>query len=1448
MMKKCLSLLLVLAMLLSVVPMGIFADEETVTPGEDDKGQTGTSSVSITATERGASASSADAGLVLVAVYDREGTRLLASDAGEGSANAEVADDVKSDGVCTAKAFLVEAETLIPLAVSETVTVGALEVVNPPEPSEPDPAEKYFHVEKKAGAVWVNGWKCKLDEETVQWPDEVDFKETKVVIDPNAKFESVEKGVFGAFTEMSTLDIGGVVTIGENAFEANTKLTQVNLKVGSSPENTLKEICSGAFLGNPDANQVEFNFDGTREQWEAITVASDAFPENAMIILKGGDKIPAYAGSTANDPDGEDSEQEKLEVSEEEKLDISEPEVQESEAQEPEIQEPEQVETPKEEITVEKAAEDGYYVAPEGSQLVEEASLTGTAAFSGKTVDLGEQVRTSTFTGLMPGEPYLLVVSKSTGSPDSLSEVVAPENLVFADAKDALSDGTLSFKYYQMTTGEAVIVQLYGLPNVRSITLKGVDEDSGEVDENGNPIKNLTLKQGETFQLGVTVVPEQWTEDVQWDVTPAGYVTVANGLITAENAGTAYVTATVTHGVYSFSASCRVQVVNDQAQMLSDVTILTPSVVTELYRTEGTLISIAPEYTDRPNADVDGIATYSADENGTEEALPAAGRMIREAKFGFESTSDEKRNEKEQANVDELNEMFDLEVVDDWTLRLVPTAYAVDHPNEVKNRYTGKILLTVDDTYAEEGKREFVTSEILTVGVKKSTPRLTASGVVINSFYDEKSYKLDIKGATVKDNGISEAEGKSWPDWLNLSGDELTPSLDAGDRRGRAATIYLNVETEEWAIPATVSVGVKLSYQAPALRLSARAVTLSSMNSTGTSVFLQSQDRAKKLENMFIDYVELDSDQLVIGSYNEKTGEVKIVPDQYLTNGTANVVVHFVDTQNVVTLPLQIRTVAPVLHLSKTTVIMNTKYGDIAKVKLYMTPADAQLPDEEDVWVMDSREKNDLSSDLEAKLVEEADGTYLVVRTEATTNPNRYENAYRVHVKMESQKDTVLSVKILKPTTNASLAMRLSGVLDLTYPKNGITLTRTYRNITAPETEKFSLKINGKDAEFDDYLYEGSDGKFYLKDTSEDALVTDLKAGDRLNINCAGMIGEETACSANGNITVRRTLVNMRLSKTNVTLNKDLGETAKITYSYIPNGNDVKRDETPDYIVTDNRGNALQGNPLDVTVNKDNKTVTVKTTDDSVYGGIYKIQLRATKADRYVTLTVKIATKNNSKVTYTAAVSGALDPTRDSSKVTLRYAVRNYVDTNPIVKIVDATTGADYTDLFDLEVNPKNASQIFITKKPKEVLDPSIKYQVIVDCGKREELGEEAVVISGKTTLKVSAGRSSVAADRVVTIYKADPNATYHFIVTSRDRSLNNVEKLTIKDSKLSSVYRIIPLGEGNFEICVVGTNMDKVRSGNLTLNYFVRGMEIQKDGKGNEIPNGAFNLRIVIK
>lgn len=1302
MMKKCLSLLLVLAMLLSVCPMGVFAEgdnELPIVPPGDTEGAA--DALNLNAADDGSRASADGDGLVLVAIYDRDGKRMLASEVGEGNASVELGEDVIPDeGKGYARAFLLEAETLIPLAMAEReVTFPAADDDQPEETMGLDAAE----------------------------PTEETTEPTEETTEPT-----------------------------EEATEA--------------PEET----------------------EAAEEPTEEAT------------------------------------------------------------------------EAPEEELTTGEAAQEGYYVAPEGAQMEEVPVLEEMAAFSGKTVNKGEQTRTTTFSGLMPGELYFFAVSKTTGSPDDIADVVAPENLVYADAKEALSDGTLTFENYQLTTGEAVIVQLYGYSNVRSIRFKDLlesDDDEPVVDEDGNTVRNLTLQVGESYDLGVLVEPEEWGDSVIWSTTNSKVASLEEDVkgientVTAGTPGIAYVKATATHGAYTISATCRVRVVNLETEHITDVELRDTSVTTELYRTEGTLISVFPEFSQRK------ASTQSAFNAGEGNA---DGHLIKLARFGTDLKQGDKNYDKEVAAADKMNELFDLEVVDDWTLRLVPTQYAVENPGEVVSKYSSKIALYPQEGEGENDEGEMVpycsrivTSKVLTVNVKKSTPKLTADSIQINSFYDEKSYKINVKGATVV--GIGEADGKTLPDWLDLSENELTPAVV--DKNAHSGTVYLSVETKEWAIPAEVKVSVSMRYTAPALRLSAKTVTLASFGSKGTTIQLLSQDRSKKLEDMYILGVTA-SGQLDSGDkYDPETGKWELVltpTGEELTNGTVNFEVSFEDASNTLVLPLQIKTVTPKLHLEKTSVTMNTKVGDTAKIKLYMTPSDAELPDDLEAYVTDTRNRKqeDLDSFIQLNEPEityddENGCAYLTVTTDAAA----YESGYRVHITTDEEHIlkndlAVLSVKPLARSTNPSVTLRASGTLDLSYPYKGLTLTRTYRNMVAPEEEGFILKINGKEvSDFGDYFHAGDpdsdekeDAKYYY--VNGDA---DLKKGDKLEILAVGIVDGDTVCtSGKVTLTVKRTPVNIRFASSSVTLNKAMEEEAEIAFTYSPSGKDVKKEEEPIIKVTNNRGIPAE-DVLAVTM-EDGKLVIVPDYGTVAYGDIYKITMRNSESDNAAALTVKIATEKNSNVAYTTTVSGTLDPTRDASRVTVKYTVRNFADTEPVVKITDTFTREDVTGLFDIVQNEKNLSQFFVTKKPASVLDPSHKYTVVADYADRDELDDGSLITAKAAVLKVAAGKSTVKADRTVTIYKKDPNATYKFAVTSSDKKLNNVERLTIKDSKLQGVYEIVNLGDGNFEIYVKANSLEKVKAGSLTLNYFVRGMAVQYDRKGNEVPNGTLNLKLTVK
>lgn len=1451
MMKKCLSLLLVLAMLLSVLPMGVFAEAKPVvfdtTDGpaapdeggsdpDPDQGDDNTDAqLAISADGRSVTVSGGSDGLLLTAIYDLGGTRLVKAELGS---SLSLDDTQETEGECVARAFLLEEDTLIPMAKSVSVSMGELKVEETPdettEPSEPDPSGENTITAQLVDGVLQVGGRGKLEAATV-WPESIDLKTVKSVkIDSNATIESIEPGAFDSFVAMTDLDIGGVKAIEADAFKNCSKLKYLTLQSGK-----LESISAGAF----PQDDLDVTFKGDKEAWEKITVASDAFAITT-ITLNNNVKYLLSAASEDGEVDSEETNEAVPETAPEVAPKAETPA--EDGGEEPEEEEA------SEQLALEQAVQDGYAVVPEGAQMDENGTLDQMAAFAGKTTKGKDDLRVSNFSGLMPYQEYILVVTKLTGVPTGedadLSQLVNPDYLVYAAQATAGAEGTLSFSYH-LTTNEDVLIQVYGLANKRSIQLYAADgsdlDNTESLDEAGNPIVNLTLKtslEDKDYTLKAVVQPKQWAGELEWSVSPEGVVEVENGKLTVKNAGTAYVKATVKHGVYEFSATCRVTVVNDEAQELKKVTLRTTSATTELYRTEGTVINIYPEIGNKVAAQ--SISTYAADEDTEETSDEKLGHLIQKAEFA------PVKNKDGSESYNTMNDYFELRVVDDWTLRLVPTRYAVDHPSEVKTKYTSKLVLTVLDDSKDEGIREITTEQTLTLNVKKSTPKLTATAISINGFYEEKTYQIAIKGATATRIDIEEAHAGSWPKWLDMDeGGEGQVYVNSDTTTKTAnATAYLTVDTQEWAIPATVKLSVKLFYQAPALRLSASSVTMAAAESTGAVVKLVSQDKTKSLEALEVDNVVLpDSFDKAELYYNKATGELRLQPNENTTAGTfrTNVIVSFKNTGKTVSLPLTIYAKTATMKLSKTTVTLNTKFGDTAVLKMSMTPSDAKLLDIEKITT--ERVNGRVVTDAEGALtIDESTEGQIGISTNAATLPSA---TYRVTVKPAGQKAIVVTVKTLAATTKPTMTLKYTGSLDLTYPEKGIKLTKTFRNITFDEDVTYKVrKNNGAEEDFETYFQEKTNdkGEYILKSAAE------VKSGDRLMITAYAMVDGKAACSASVTVTVKRTAIQTRLSKSTLTMNRDAGQTLKVSYSFTPNGTGVKLPDEP---------KVTAPAELKYKIDKDSKTIAISLNESAQYGKTYKVTVKASDADtRTATLSVQVASKRNSQIKYRASVSGGIDPIRDASKATLTYSVSNYnyVDSakksEPVIKIMASADGKTYdqnvTEQFNIELNTKKSGQYFITKVAEETLDTTLKYRVEVDMSDADK-GSMNNVIPATATLKVAPGSASVKTDRTVSIYKKDQTATYKFRVYSSDKKLNNVERVTVYDSKLQDVYQLVPLGEGYFELRLTGANLEKVKTGSLKLNVFVRGMEVRTRKSGTktvEVPNTTVTLKLSVK
>lgn len=1409
MMKKLLSVLLVAAMLLSVLPMGIFAED---TDGAADAGEE-TSAISISADDRTATAQASGDGLVLTAIYDRGGKRMIAYAKGE---EVTLPDDVAGDGECVARAFLLEEDTLIPVCKYAEANMGVLkkaeETTEPSEPEEPKPGNK-FTAEMKNGSLWVGG-SGPLDG-SVNWPKDIDLTAvTSIVVDPNASFETVEAGAFDSFTNLTTLDIGGVKNIGENAFVANTRLTKVTVRTGK-----LESIGDSAFaLESLGGNTV--SFEGTRQQWDAIGAPAGAFLDTTTIRMTDGTDKGTVASGTEGSNSYEDAEPtEQTEATEQ------------TQAEEETLEE-------QEGMTLEEAAADGYMVLPEGAQAEEAAAAEEMAAFSGKTT--GKQAdRTTTFTGLMPGQPYQIVVTKLTGAPvedpAALSQMMDEENLVYTNQKVAGSSGSLSFTY-EVTTHEDVLVQLYGLANKRGIHLYAAD-GSETMGENGT-VANLTLKLGATasYQLRAEVTPVQWAGDLEWSVTPEGILDVdEEGVLTPLTAGTAYVKATVKHGTYEFSATCRVLIVNEKAEELSDVTLISTNAALELYKTSGFQLRIHPQLGDKASTyayDADRVDSYDADEDDeTDEAL---GHLIQSAEFGSKDKNDD------IVLNDDMNDLFDLKVMDDWSLWLIPTDYAVENPDKVKSSYKSKIVLhTADQT--------LLTEETLNISVKKNLPKLTASQLTINGFYNEKTYMPDIKGATVTGIYMEEDHANSWPEWLGIDegpDGQIGVNPDVTTKTANAK-VWLSVETEQWAIPASVQLPVKLIYQVPAVKLASSGITISQSDSYGVKDKLISQDKSLDLKTLGVTGARVEDDRLT-ADYDAENYQLTFYPNSDSYKGTfkTNVYVTIENSSRELVLPLTVNMRAPEMRVSRTNVTLNTLYGDNADLDIHMTPADSTVPElEEDPEITCRKGSKYVEADGQLEVTYDQENKTVSISTNAYTKPGAN---YRVTLKPVGQKPVVIAVKTLALNTKPTVTLKVTGSLDLTYYKKGIKLTETFRNMFGDvDIEYMVRKNNAAPEDFFDYFQEkNDDGEYLLKEDAE------VKAGDKLTILVYAKNEDVVACSGSVNLTVKRTAVNIRLSKSTLTLNKDAAQILKISYTVTPSGDNVKKADKP--IVT------VPSEVNVVEIDEDNQTIKLTAGDDAVYGKTYKVFVKASEADRAATLNVQIANKTNSRIRLSASTSGTIDPTRDSTKVYVKYRASNFnfvdaVDENgdpvyPEVTVWASPKGRtgwkDVSENFEIRPSTSRASTYSILKLPEAVLNSELKYQVRVTLKDAEGLD----VTPAKAVVKVRAGSCSVKPDRTVTIYKSDLKAGHKFRLTSSDKNLNSVEKVTIVDKTLATMYNIEALGDGWFELRPSGANEAKIKTTSIKLNVFVRGMEIRTNAKGEPLPNGTVTLKLTVK
>ena len=329
----------------------------------------------------------------------------------------------------------------------------------------------------------------------------------------------------------------------------------------------------------------------------------------------------------------------------------------------------------------------------------------------------------------------------------------------------------------------------------------------------------LDIYENPQLQLDIDISPADLTEDLYWSIEGENGILHVdqNGFVTAFRAGTAYVVAELTVDGYTISSRCRVDVTEEL--VLDGVQLSTDKLTSELYSTAYTAFEILLQLPQNdPAAEEMNVISHAASMSQS-----GGGIAMESARF----------------TDDAIAALFELKVLDDRSILIVPTDYAVNNPKAVASKYTGTITVTVQGQEYE--------TEKLTLTVKKTMPKLNATVAAFNSFYSGQSQEIVVTGGTVTsiyaDESKNTAKTTAIPAWLTLNGGALTLTADA-PLKSASGTAYVMVETEEWNIPTAIKLSVKNTYKAPSLKLSATSVTASAKDSAGISLKLLSSDKS----------------------------------------------------------------------------------------------------------------------------------------------------------------------------------------------------------------------------------------------------------------------------------------------------------------------------------------------------------------------------------------------------------------------------------------------------------------------------------------------------------------------------------------------------------------------------------------------------------------------------
>ena len=305
-------------------------------------------------------------------------------------------------------------------------------------------------------------------------------------------------------------------------------------------------------------------------------------------------------------------------------------------------------------------------------------------------------------------------------------------------------------------------------------------------------------------------------------------------------------------------------------------------------------------------------------------------------------------------------------------------------------------------------------------------------------------------------------------------------------------------------------------------------------------------------------------------------------------------------------------------------------------------------------------------------------------------------------------------------------------------------------------------------------------------------------------------------------LTLKQTAVNLKLSKSSISLNKKCRDYAIIGLSCSTKNYEIMDVNVNGTIkVTDKTGKITYDYdkwPLYVDCYYGMLYISVN--ENTEYGATYKVLVAADEGYKVSTITVKIPTEEKSTVTATVKAKGSIDTIRGESKIVFTPTYKNTL-MPPQAEVILVYSSAD------------NYQQPIYLVEGLELTnfdaDTTLKYKAKAVALFTGEVMVETPLVS----ITVKTGTAKVKASGTPKLYIKDKSSRSTFTLTNSDETLNAITNVQIKDAKYAAMFELYNYGSGQYAIGFKGdpneTGAAKLTSASITLNVWHDGNETTK-------------------